>query len=304
MGVANAAGYPAAAGFIPEIWSGVANEKFYAACCAMAITNSKWEGEIKDKGDTVHIYQTPSMTISDYVKGQVMEIETPDSDVIDLVVNKAKKFAFTCDDIDRYQSSVQLMDNWGNDAGEQMKIAIDKDFFANVYADVAAVNKGTTAGAITAGYSLGTTGSPVQVAKTTILDYIVDLGSVLDESNVPETDRWLVVPAWFAGMIKKSDLKDASVTGDGKSILRNGRIGMIDRFTLYISNNLTAVTDSAHTCFHVLAGHTAAITFASQMTKVETLRSERYFGDIVRGLNVYGYKTVVPTGLADLYCYK
>lgn len=304
MGVANAAGYPAAAGFIPEIWSGTANEKFYAACCAMAISNSKWEGEIKDKGDTVHIYQVPDMTISDYVKGQVMEIETPDSDVIDLVINRAKKFAFTCDDIDRLQSSVKLMDAWGNDAGEKMKIAIDKDFFANVYADVAASNKGATAGAISKGFGLGTTGSPIQISKSNVLDYIVDLGNVLDESNVPETDRWLVIPAWMAGMIKKSDLKDASITGDGKSILRNGRLGMIDRFTLYSSNNLTVVSDSGKNCVHVLGGHTCAITFASQMTKVETLRSERYFGDIVRGLNVYGFKTVKGDGLADLYCYK
>ena len=63
MGVGNAAGYPASAGFIPEIWSGTANEKFYSACCAMAISNSKWEGEIKNVGDTVHVRQTPDITV-------------------------------------------------------------------------------------------------------------------------------------------------------------------------------------------------------------------------------------------------
>jgi len=305
MGVPNAAGYPQYSGtFIPEIWSGTLNEKFYAACCAMAISNSKWEGEIKNAGDIVHIRQTPDITIRDYNKNQAIEVENPEAGIIDLVVDKAKYFAFTCDDIDRYQADVALMDDWGNDAGQQMKIVVDKDVFANIYADVAATNKGSTAGAITAGFSLGVTGTPIQITKSTVLDYIVDLGTVLDESNVPETDRWLTIPAWMGGMIKKSDLKDASITGDGKSILRNGRIGIIDRFELYLSNNLAVVSDSGHNCFHALAGHKSAFTFAAQMTNMETLRSERTFGDVVRGLNVYGYKTVIPNALADLYCYK
>jgi hypothetical protein len=71
-----------------------------------------------------------------------------------------------------------------------------------------------------------------------VLNYIVDMGTVLDERNIPETGRWLVIPPWAAGMIKKSDLRNASISGDGSSLLRNGRLGMIDRFTLYASNLL------------------------------------------------------------------
>ena len=63
-------------------------------------------------------------------------------------------------------------------------------------------------------------------------------GIVLDEANCPETGRKLVVPAWFAGQVKKSELKDASLSGDSVSIARNGRLGIIDRFEVYVSNLL------------------------------------------------------------------
>jgi hypothetical protein len=33
------------------------------------------------------------------------------------------------------------------------------------------------------------------------------------------------------------------------------------------------------------------------MTNMETLRAESTFGDIIRGLQVYGYKVVQPTAL-------
>lgn len=77
---------------------------------------------------------------------------------------------------------------------------------------------------------------------------------------------------------------------------------MIDRFTLYVSNNITKVTgDNA---YHFLAGTRDAISFASQITNVETLRAQTTFGNIVRGLNVYGYSVVKPEALVDIYAAK
>ena len=111
----------------------------------------------------------------------------------------------------------------------------------------------------------------------------------------PEGDRFLVIPAKMAGMIKKSDLKDASLSGDSSSILRNGRLGMIDRFTIYMSHNLSVSSGK----FSIIAGHKMGFTFASQMTNMETIRSETTFGNIIRGLQVYGYKVVKPEALAQ-----
>lgn len=286
--------------FIPEIWSGKLQVKFYNATVLGEITNNDWEGEIKDQGDKVHIRSIPTVTIRNYQKGQSLTNEVPTSTPIELLIDQGKYFSVVLDDIDEVQADVKLMDLFSGDAAEQMKIAVDTDVLAGVVGAAAAANRGATAGAITAGINLGTTASPVSITKTNILDLIVDAGLVLDEQNVPETGRWMVIPAWAAAHLKKSDLKDASITGDGQSVLRNGRIGGIDRFTLYVSNLLPLGTGANAGKFTMYAGTRDAISFASQVTKVETLRAQSTFGNIMRGLNVYGYKVVKPEALVQI----
>ena len=237
------------------------------------------------------------------MKGQALKTERPESPSVELLIDKGEYFSFTLDDIDKKQSDLTLMNKWSEDASEQMKIVIDTNILGDVYADAHAQNKGLTAGRKSASFNLGVTGTPLTVTKTNILDTIVDCGTVLDEQNVPEQGRFMVFPAWMCGLLKKSDLKDASLTGDGASVLRNGRIGMIDRFTIYLSNNVDTVTDTV-TCYNTIFGHKSAITFASQLTEMETLRAESTFGDIVRGLQVYGYKTLKTEALGHLYVRK
>jgi hypothetical protein len=207
--------------------------------------------------------------------------------------------------VDKVQSDIQLLNMFSDDAGEQMKITIDAQVLGSVIADPVAANRGNSAGAVSGNIALGVTGTPVDVTKANILDRIVDCGQTLDEQNVPESGRWLVIPPWAAAQIKKSDLKDTSLSGDsGGSIIRNGRLGMVDRFTLYVSNNLTSASETPGLSFNMLFGTKDAVCFASQMTNVETLRAETTFGDIVRGLNVYGFKTTKPEALGVLYGYK
>jgi hypothetical protein len=296
MSFPTASGRPNYSGnFIPEIWSGKLIENFYDATVLAAISNTDYEGEIRSMGDTVNIRTTPEITIKTYVKGQTLSVENPDKPKLQLVIDKGEYFACVEDDVDKVQSDVNMMDTWSKDASERMKIKIDQRVLTDILPDISATNKGAAAGRITGNINLGTTGSPVAISKTNVLDYIVDMGTVLDEANAPEGDRFLVIPAKMAGMIKKSDLKDASITGDSMSVIRNGRLGMIDRFTIYMSHNLSVSSGK----FSIIAGHKMGFTFASQMTNMETIRSETTFGNIIRGLQVYGYKVVKPEALSQ-----
>jgi len=281
--------------FIPEIWSGKLIENFYDATVLAAISNTDYEGEIRQFGDTVNIRTTPEITIRDYVKGQSLTVENPDKPKLQLVIDKGEYFACVEDDVDKVQADIAMMDLWSKDASEKMKIKIDQRVLTDILPDIAAINKGANAGRLSANINLGTTGTPVAVSKSTVTDFIVDIGTVLDEANCPESDRFLVIPAKMAGLIKKSDLKDASLAGDTTSILRNGRLGMIDRFTIYMSHNLNVQAGGKYS---LIAGHKMGFTFASQMTNTETLRSTTTFGDIIRGLQVYGYKVVKPEALS------
>lgn len=294
--------------FIPEIWSGKLLEKFYAATVLAAISNTDYEGEIKNQGDLVKIRTRPTITIADYEVNQDLAIQRPSSNLIELQINKGKYFNLALDDVMEIQSDIDLMSAWAEDAAEQMKIAVDTDVLTHLgtTTDIDAYNRGNTAGRISGNIRLGTPGAPCFVQKTSagtgdgssnsndksVIDFIVDAGQVLDEQNIPETGRWMVIPAWMASMIKKSDLKDASLAGDGTSILRNGRLGMVDRFTLYLSNLLPTGSAGYTEEKAVFFGTNAALTFASQFTKMETIRSERSFSNLLRGLQIYGYKVV------------
>jgi hypothetical protein len=286
--------------FIPEIWSGKLIENFYDATVLAAISNTDYEGEIRNMGDTVNIRTQPNITIRDYVKGQNLVVENPDKPKIQLLIDKGEYFACVEDDVDKVQTDVNLMDMWSKDASEQMKIKIDQRVLTDLLPDVAPLNRGANAGAKSGAFDLGTAADPLVVTKdgadssVSVTELIVDLGTVLDEANCPESDRFLVIPARMAGLIKKSELKDASLTGDSMSVMRNGRLGMIDRFTLYMSHNLNVVNGNTS----IIAGHKMGFTFASQMTNMETLRAQSTFGDIIRGLQVYGYKVVKPEALA------
>lgn len=191
---------------------------------------------------------------------------------------------------------------------KQLKIAVDSAVLAGVAADANSYNYGATAGKISAGYDLGASGAPVQITKTNVTDYIDDCGTVLGENDVPEEGSWMVLPEWMGGMIRKSDVKDASMTGDSKSVLRTNVIGNLGRFTLYTSNQLptvAAATDaSGFKCYYVLFGNMDAITFAAQLTKTESLRSTESFDTIIRGLMVYGFKVVKGQSLGYMYVRK
>jgi len=298
--------------FIPEVWSGKLVEKFYDATVLAAIANTDYEGEIRAQGDLVKIRTKPTLTINNYTAGQTLTYQRPSSAVVELLIDKGKYFSAIVDDVQEVQADMDMLSMWADDASEQMKISIDTDVLNDVTgigasADLHADNFGASAGRISQNINLGIPATPLTLvarnpgaSETEIMDLIVDFGTVLDEQNIPETGRWLLLPAWACGLLKRSELRDASLTGDGVSVARNGRLGMIDRFTIYCSNLLP--TNTGATALY--AGHAHGFTFASQLTKMETLRAESTFGTIMRGLQVFGFQMVDGTAVAKAYAVK
>lgn len=290
--------------FIPEIWSKKLIEKFYDSTVLTAISNTNYEGEIRNQGDKVIIRTIPSLSINDYKSGQTLTNQRPTSTNVELLIDKGKYWSAIVDDVQDIQSDIGLMNMWAQDASEQMKITIDSEVLGSIVPDVDSANKGATAGRISGNINLGVTGAALAVSTTTVLGTILDMGQVLDEQNRPESGRFLVLPFWATTLLKKSDIKDASLTGDGSTPLRNGRVGMIDRFTIYQSNNLPFVVDGGANAFNFIGGVKQGLTFASQLTKTETLRAESTFGNIMRGLQVFGYKVIDGSSLVSAYAVK
>ena len=265
-------------GFIPEIFSKLLQAKFYSASVLPAISNTDYEGEISGQGDKVHIRTVPAVSVADYT-GSISYSDLTTS-TVELLIDQAKSYAFKIDDVLSAQGDIDMLAEASADAAEAMRIAVETDVLANVVTGAT-----TTIGQTT-------------ITASNILEKTLDMSKALDELNIPEEGRFIVLSPEFVSLLKQSELRQAYLTGDATSPLRNGQVGMIDRFTVYRSNLLltpASGTDSGYT--HVLAGHPKAITFASQFTNTETVRLESTFGDGVRGLKVYGRKVVTPNAL-------
>lgn len=293
--------------FIPEIWSSKLIEKFYDSTVLAAISNTNYEGEIKKHGDKVIMRTMPSIAIRKYSANQELLVDRPSAPTQELVIDQGNYFNLHLDDVLKQQMDVDLMNLWSTEASEQFKIEVDREILTYLVNKAAAANRGATAGRVSANINLGAAGAPVTLSRTNIIDYIILMGQVLDEQNIPETGRFLVLPAWACSLLKRSDLRDASLTGDSVSVARNGKLGMIDRFTIYSSNLLrTSTTDGVtgndtDAGTYIIAGHKNGLTFASQFTEMEVIRSERTFGNLMRGLQVYGRGITDPTALVELY---
>jgi len=236
-------------------------------------------------------------------------------------VNASAGNAYAGVNVGPYAGRLSQVINLGSSTNTTLNIpggaAATKYYGAPLY--LARAGQTTASGATFYGVASGTSPNVGQsgynvTSARGILDFIIDCGQVLDEQRCPETGRWIVLPAWAAAMIKRSAFQQAYLTGDATSIARNGRLGMIDRFTVYVSNlmpfgttagtNTGGATSSAALGFATALatgeyvayfGHALGLTFASQMTKVETLRSESTFGTLMRGLQIWGFQVINPT---------
>jgi len=314
-----------ATGFVPEIWSTKLVEKFYQSTVLAAISNTDYEGEIQNHGDRVKIRTKPTITIRPYAADGLLGLDRPSGGSVELYIGTGWYFSLILDDVMEVQSDPNLLSMWSDDAAQQLKIRVDYDVLSGLVNQAPTTNRGNAAGAVTGNIILGAQGAPLSVVGRNpgagdieIIDVLMRLGQVLDEQNIPETGRWVVMPSWAGRMIKQSELRQAYLSGDSVSMLRNGRLGMVDRFTIYISNLLpsgtatignvlptippnTGVTAPTFNVgeWAIFAGHAHGITFASQISKVETLRSELTFGQILRGLQVYGWQVVDGKAVAE-----
>lgn len=305
--------------FIPTVWSAKMNAKFYKATVFGDIANTDWQGEVSGMGDKVVINTPPTLTVSNYVPGAGLNYQVPTPDAQELLIDKGKYFAFQVNDVLEYQSKPSLIDTFSADAAEQMRIAIDSDVLYRAFNKAANANKGANAGAKSGKYNLGTDTAPVTLTAGNVLEKILHLASVLDEQNLPSSDRWLLIDPFTRSLLMQSNLAQANFMGDDTSIVRNGLIGTIDRFKVYVTNQLPSAIAGSNTPWvsgdgsdnsvtstsslarrAIIAGHKSALTFASQITKMETVRNTTDFGDYIRSLNVYGSKVVKEDAMALL----
>lgn len=273
--------------FIPQVWAAslLASLKKSLVYGQTGIVNRDYEGDIREKGNTVKINSIGAVTVADHSKNT--DINAPetlsDSQQV-LVIEKAKYFNFQVDDVDKVQQMPSVMGQAMQEAAYALADAADQ-YIAGLYTEANASNL------------LGTTGSPTSIATAAAAyEALVDLGVLLTEANVPVQGRWAIVPPWFYGRLQKDDRFVKAGTAMTDQVLRNGEIGQAAGFRVLQSNNVP--NSGSGTLYRIMAGHPQAISFAEQVNKVEAFRPERRFADAVKGLHLYGAKLVRNKSIA------
>lgn len=276
--------------FIPDLWSAKLLVALRKAHVAAALVNRDYEGEIKRQGDSVKITSINDVTIGSYTAHNDITVEDIDDATRSLLIDQAKYFAVELDDIEAAQQvkgGRSALDQAVDNAAYQLANTADA-FLLDLMNDAAEATAN----------DLGTVA--IHTTKKNLYDAFVDLGVLLDEANVPEEGRFLVVSPSLHGRVRKLD-EWVGVGDMSSEVARTrGLIGEIGGLPVYKSNNLPAVTDAAATGGVAIAGYRGATTFAEQIVSVEGARMEKRFADMVKGLHVYGAKVVRPTGVAKV----
>lgn len=269
--------------FIPEIWSKKLNQMLEKNCVMMQCVNKNWEGEISQQGDTVKIITPADVTVSTLTSDNITYTSlAPKSQ--DLVIDQKKFFAFKIDDVAKVQSNMDIMEAHLVNAKKAIEEVQDSYLLA-MHTDVTESN------------TVGSESSPITLDKSTIYEHFVKLSLALKNSDAVHTGvrPWVVInPNIESYLLQSPEFIKAYNVAD--ETLRNGAIGRIAGMDVLVSTNLTDIDNK----YYVLAGTNDAITFASQLAKIESLRDKDSFSDLVRGLYLYGAKTVQPKALAKM----
>ena len=285
--------------FIPELWASAVQAPFEKALVfgQPSVSNTQYEGEIRNQGDTVNITTISDPTINPYDKNKDIDVEDLADDQLQLLIDQGDYFAFRVNDVDKVQAAGDFQGPATQRAGFGLKDKVDR-FIASQFA-LSVANGGpinaNRLGDIEVFNGVG--GRPGD-SLATAYDVLVSLGNKLNKQSAPFDGRYVVIDPDFLSALQH-DPRFSRVDASGTSeTLRNGIVGRAAGFDVLLSNNV--VENSGKRL--VVAGIPDALSFANQLTEVEALRSEKRFADIIRGLNIYGSKITHPEGVATANC--
>ena len=294
--------------FLPAIYSKKVLNFFRKASVVEAITNTDYAGEISAYGDSVNIIKEPVISVYDYTRGQDTTQTKLTDQELSLVVDSAKAFKFIVDDIETKMSHVNFKEVASSSAAYALKDSYDAAVLATMFSGVSSSSPDHVLGSdnatdLAAGTFDGTGNLDIGFGSSEHdpIDVIARMARLLDEQNVPEEGRWFVASPDFYEQLGQASSKLLSVDFNaGQGSIRNGLVssGKLRGFDMYKSNNIAATSNAAGKC---LAGHISSTATAQTIISTEVLRDPSSFGDIVRGLHVYGAKVLRGEALVSAF---
>jgi hypothetical protein len=257
--------------FVSEEWSSALLTQFDPLLVwgSRIVSNRSYEGDIRQRGDAVHINSLTRPTVGDYKLPEGMTAQRPETVDQLLHITEAKYLQLLVENIER----VQVAGAMESPINKEMVRALAREadsFMGRIIA----------AGATPVPNVKVTAGNAPQALYGTVLDLML----ALDTNDVPEGRYVVVSPRVKRHLIEHPAIANAGAYGQA-GVTANGVVARLAGFTVLSTTAMPAGVD-------IVAGHPSFSTYASQFTGFRLGQSEKYRADYIDNLHLYGGKIV------------
>lgn len=278
--------------FIPTVWNEGIERELERLCVFAEDCNRKYEGAVKNKGESVTILGVGKPTIKSIAKAnRSNDIDGPeeieDTSVI-MYINQVRYFNYMIGDIDKAQALGGVMDALEQETSEALADEVDK-YIAGMAID-SSVSKlyGATPVKVVAGEAAD--------GEKNVLHVLDEAIQKLYENDVKgSTDIVVTISPRFYTLFKQAYItKDT----DNSEMLKNGKVAKYGNVTVKMSNNVKRTSDDA--VDNIMIRTKRAIAYAKPLTHTEPYRPEKKFADAVKGFILFDAKVVRPKEVINI----
>lgn len=275
--------------FLSELWASMILNSLREKSVGEFFVNHNYEGMITGTGTSVNINIMNDIVTKKYTPGSEITYDDLGTTSAKLLIDQSDYCAIKLDDVNKVQAAGDLL----NAATSNMGHSLDKKYDTYIFDTLknAATAKATN--------MVGTDAAPIDITGTNVnnsIDTIIDIITIASKNNIPDDNRVAAVGPGVAGAIMKSDKR--SITPKFAEFISTGYVGNLYGVEIFRTNNLAQSTSGNDL---ILVTNPEMTTVANQILKVEAIRSEKMFADLVRALHVYGAKVIYDTGVVGAY---
>lgn len=272
------------ANFIPTMWNEAIDRELERLCVFVEDCNRKYEGQVKDKGESVKILGVGKPTIKSIAKSarnnDIDSAEEIEDTSIIMQINQIRYFNYKIGDIDKAQAVDGLMSALQEETTEGLANEVD------TY--IAGMAKDSNVKQVYGSAKKVVTGT-ASSGEVNVLQALRDARKMLTKNDVKANTKVVAtVDADFEDLfVAEYENKNTNNSEN----LKNGAIGMYHKMLIKSSNNV-AVDGNGNSLIMVRTQR--AIAFAKPLTHTEAYRPEKGFADAVKGFILFDAKVVRP----------
>lgn len=279
--------------FIPTVWNEGIERELERICVFAEDCNRKYEGSIKEKGESVKILGVGKPTIKSLAKANKNnDIDAPeeieDTSVI-MYINQIRYFNYMVGDIDKAQAVGGIMDALEQETSEGLANEVDTYIASKAVDESVVALYGNNPVKVVANEN-------ASAGEKYVLDILDEALQKLYENDVKSTTKIVVTisPRFFTLFKRAYINKDT----DNSEMLKNGRVAKYGNIIVKMSNNVHRTSNGA--VDNIMIRTQRAIAYAKPLTHTEPYRPEKKFADAVKGFILFDAKVVRPKEVINI----